>query len=70
MYEEKIEYPPHTGSLPLLKYFVILVLFNHLPWQIPMPFSVKTSTGKSVLIQGVEFGFVNVSFPNILCPQT
>ena len=30
-----------------------------------LPFSEKTSSGTSVLIQGVECGFVNVPLPNI-----
>ena len=30
-----------------------------------LPISEKTSTGTSVLIQGVEFGFVNVPLHNI-----
>ena len=31
----------------------------------PLPFSEKTSFGTSVLIQGVECGFVNVPLHNI-----
>ena len=41
-------------SLPLLKSYEILALLNPLSWQIPCFFSEKTSSGTSVLIQGVE----------------
>ena len=40
-------------------------LLNPLFWQIPCHFPKKTSSGTSVLIQGVECGFVNVPLHNI-----
>ena len=51
-------------SLPLLSY-EIPELLNPLFWQIPCHFPEKTSSGTSVLIQGVECGFVNVQLYNI-----
>ena len=35
-----------------------------------LPFSEKTSSGTSVLILGVECGFVNVLFITFICPHT
>ena len=52
-------------SLPLLKSYEILVLLNPLSWQIPCPFSEKTSSRTSVLIKGVECGFINLQLHNI-----
>ena len=52
-------------SLPLLLSNEIVELLNPLFWQIPCHFSEKTSSGTSVLIQGIECGFVNVPLHNI-----
>ena len=46
-------------SLPLLLSFSSLILADTLP------FSEKTSSGTSVIIQGVECGFVNVTLHKI-----
>ena len=51
-------------SLPLLKSYEIPELLN-LFLADTLRFSEKTSTGASVLIQGVECGFVNVPLHNI-----
>ena len=51
-------------SLPLLLSYEIPELLNPLFWQIPCHFSRRLS-GTSVLIQGVECGFVNVPLHNI-----
>ena len=48
-------------SLPQLKSYEIPELLNPL-FSDTLPFSEKTSSGTSVLIQGVECGFVNVTF--------
>ena len=53
-------------SLPLLKSFEIPELLSVLFLLADtLPFSEKTSNGTSVLIQGVECGFVNVPLHNI-----
>ena len=52
-------------SLPLLLSYEIPELLNPLFWHIPCHFFKNTSSETSVLIQGVECGFVNVPLHNI-----
>ena len=52
-------------SLPLLLSYEIPELLTRLFWAANLPFTEKTSSGTSVLIQGVECGFVNVPLHNI-----
>ena len=52
-------------SLLQLKSYEILELLNLVFLADTLPFSEKTSSGTSVLIQGVECGFVNVPLHNI-----
>ena len=52
-------------SLPLLLSYEVPELLNPLFWQIPCHFRRRLLSGTRVLIQGVEFGFVNVPLHDI-----